>query len=143
MTFDIFVTPRQTHHQEVAHIPSAFWYVYDVGKISRIHHNGFRKLSVILATASCLSIPPTDLFSPAGDPSSLAEDEYLLSTIVRGMCHRWKASKSKRMLHSLSTICSIIHRSETLERAYSAVSRALPPPTSDHRQLPTPGHQVL
>ena len=49
--------PAVTHIKVVIYLSCAFWYVYDVGKISRIHHNGiFHSWSVIGCTAECLGL---------------------------------------------------------------------------------------
>lgn len=131
-TLDVLFTPEKPYHQVVIHFLSSFWYMYFIGRISRIHHQGIVfSRSVIFCTASCLSFSTSGLFSP------VEPDRYPCCPIVRGMCHRSNVSKSNRMWHSERTICSIIHRRGMLESACSALSRATPPPRSAHHQFTT------
>ena len=132
MTLDVPITPVLTYHQVVIHFPCLFWYMYFIGRISRIHHKGcFFNWSVIFCTASCLSLSSPGLFSP------VEPDGCPCCPIVRGMCHRSNASKSNRMGDPERTICSTIHRRGMLERECPAVSRSTPPPTSVHHQFTT------
>jgi hypothetical protein len=125
-----------THIKVVIHLSCAFWYVYDVGKTSRIHHNGiFHSGSVIgcmaswASRASTLAPLPAELPPPSGGGSC---------PMLLGIFHRANASKSNRIWVFDCTICSIIQRSGTLARACRAVFSALPPPTSAHHQPTTP-----
>jgi hypothetical protein len=124
-----------THRKVVIHLSCAFWYVYDVGKISRIHHNGiFRSGSVIFCTASWASRASSSALAPScGGPCPM----------LVGILHRANALWSNRIGTFERTICSTIQRSGMLARACCAVFSALPPPTSAYHQTTTPGSSSI